>query len=82
MPPVAPPTWRSLITALVAGRDLTQAETEWAMDTIMSGEATEAQIAGFLVGLRAKGETVDELAGLVRGRSWTSWARAGTSRTP
>ena len=67
MIPETQPTWRSLIGTLVAGGDLSQAQTEWAMDTIMSGEATEAQIAGFLVGLRAKGETVDELAGLVRG---------------
>lgn len=64
---VTEPTWRSLIGALVAGRDLSQAETAWAMDTIMAGDATDSQIAGFLVGLSAKGETVDELAGLVKG---------------
>ncbi len=61
------PTWRSLIGTLVEGRDLSQAETAWAMDTIMAGDATDSQIAGFLVGLKAKGETVDELAGLVKG---------------
>ncbi|WP_344298172.1 anthranilate phosphoribosyltransferase [Sinomonas flava] len=60
-----PPTWRSLIGSLVARHDLTQAETAWAMDTIMGGNASDVQIAGFLVGLRSKGETVEELAGLV-----------------
>ncbi|MBT2512788.1 anthranilate phosphoribosyltransferase [Arthrobacter sp. ISL-30] len=58
-------TWPGLITALINGRDLAVADTQWAMNTIMSGEATPAQIAGFLVALRAKGETVEELTGLV-----------------
>jgi anthranilate phosphoribosyltransferase len=58
-------TWPRLISALIDGKDLTAGETEWAMNTIMSGEATSTQIAGFLVALRAKGETVDEMAGLV-----------------
>ena len=58
-------TWPGLISALIDGDDLTAANTEWAMNTIMAGDATPAQIAGFLVALRAKGETVEELAGLV-----------------
>ncbi len=44
-------------------QDLTRDEAYGAMNQIMSGEATEAQIAGFLMGLRLKGETVEEIAG-------------------
>ncbi|MHA7262179.1 anthranilate phosphoribosyltransferase [Arthrobacter sp. TMN-37] len=58
-------SWPPLFSALVSGRDLTSAEAGWAMENIMSGEATHAQIAGFLLGLRAKGESVEELTGLV-----------------
>ncbi len=58
-------TWPDVLTGLVAGTDLEAAQTAWAMDQILSGEATAVQIAGFAVALRAKGETVDELQGLV-----------------
>ena len=57
-------TWPDLLTSLVQGRDLDSASAAWAMDRIMTGEASPSQGAGFLVALRAKGETVDELAGL------------------
>jgi anthranilate phosphoribosyltransferase len=48
---------------LLDRHDLTRDEAREAMNTIMRGEATQAQIAGFLIALRAKGETADEIAG-------------------
>src|SRR5262245_22136959 len=57
-------TWPALIGALVKGETLTSDEAAWAMNEIMEGAATPAQIAGFGVALRMKGETVGELAGL------------------
>jgi len=51
------------IARVLDGHDLSRAEARETMHEIMSGEATQAQIAGFLVALRAKGETADEIAG-------------------
>ncbi|HEV2375160.1 MAG TPA: anthranilate phosphoribosyltransferase [Streptosporangiaceae bacterium] len=56
--------WPALIGALIRGETLTSEETAWAMDEIMEGAATPAQIAGFGVALRVKGETVAEVSGL------------------
>ena len=51
------------IKDLIAGADLGRARTRAVMDQIMSGQATDAQIGAFLVALRIKGETIDEIAG-------------------
>jgi anthranilate phosphoribosyltransferase len=59
-------SWPPLLNGLLDGRDLSADDTAWAMDLIMRGEATDAQIAGFAVALRAKGETVGEITGCVR----------------
>jgi anthranilate phosphoribosyltransferase len=58
-------TWPEVLGALVAGSDLRAEQTAWAMGEILSGEATPVQIAGFAVALRSKGETIDEVLGLV-----------------
>jgi anthranilate phosphoribosyltransferase len=58
-------TWPEVLSGLIARRDLTGEQTTWAMGEILRGEATPAQVAGFAVALRAKGETVDEVEGLV-----------------
>lgn len=57
--------WPALLSDLVAGRNLSQERAGAAMAEILAGRAEPSRIAGLLVGLAAKGETVDELAGMV-----------------
>ncbi|GLW12547.1 anthranilate phosphoribosyltransferase 1 [Microtetraspora sp. NBRC 13810] len=65
-PPITPArSWAGILGMLLDGRDLTGEDTAWAMGRVVRGEATSAQIAGFLTALRAKGETASELGGLV-----------------
>jgi anthranilate phosphoribosyltransferase len=54
------------IAKIVRGKNLSEKETEMAMDEILSGKATSAQISSFLTALRMKGETVDEITGAAR----------------
>jgi anthranilate phosphoribosyltransferase len=56
-------SWPALLTELLAGSDLSIAEASWAMEEVMAGRATGAQLGAFLVALRAKGETVGEIVG-------------------
>jgi anthranilate phosphoribosyltransferase len=60
------PTLTEAIDALAAGRDLESDAAANVLREIMAGDASEVEIAAFLIALRAKGETVDELAGLAR----------------
>ncbi|HET8791020.1 MAG TPA: anthranilate phosphoribosyltransferase [Modicisalibacter sp.] len=53
---------REAIDAVMRGRNLSYADTHAVMRDIMTGEASDAQIGGFLIGLSMKGETVDEVA--------------------
>ncbi|MET9723911.1 anthranilate phosphoribosyltransferase [Streptomyces zaomyceticus] len=71
-------SWPVVLEGLLTGRDQSAEDTAWAMDRILRGEATDAQIAGFAVALRAKGETVDEITGLVR----TMYEHANTIDVP
>ncbi|TFB58135.1 anthranilate phosphoribosyltransferase [Cryobacterium sp. Hz7] len=56
-------SWPNVLSALLSGKDLSVSDAAWSMEQVMLGEATPAQLAGFLVALRAKGETVDEIVG-------------------
>ena len=66
------------IARAAAGQDLSSEEMARAMGRIMDGEATSAQIGAFLIALRTKGETVDEVVGAARAMR----ARAQTLRVP
>jgi len=57
---------KAAIAKVVAGTDLSEAEMIGVMETIMGGEATQAQIGAFITALRIKGETVDEITGAAR----------------
>jgi len=57
--------WSETLSALLAGTDLTREQAHAAMAHVMSGDSTEAQIAAFIVLLRSKQETADEMTGLV-----------------
>ncbi|MGW4203379.1 anthranilate phosphoribosyltransferase [Streptomyces sp. NPDC004726] len=75
---VADHSWPGVLDSLLNHRDQSADATAWAMDRILSGEATNAQIAGFAVALRAKGVTVEEFTGLVR----TMYAHANLIEVP
>src|SRR6266436_9583193 len=57
---------RPLLAEVASGRTLSESEAETAFDIIMSGNATPSQIGAFLMALRVRGETVDEITGAAR----------------
>ncbi len=73
-----PADLRPALRKVAAGQTLTEAEAAEAFETIMSGGATEAQIGALLMGMRARGESVEEITGAARAMR----ARAVTVRAP
>lgn len=58
-------TWTEVLGTLLSGRSLDRGQASWAMDRIMEGETTPAQLGAFMAALRLKGESVEEIIGLV-----------------
>jgi anthranilate phosphoribosyltransferase len=58
-------TWNEILQDLHAKQDLSREQSSWALSEIMKGIAPETKVSSFMLALRGKGETVDELAGLV-----------------
>ena len=59
------PNWNSILADLSARKDISRIQSSWAFSEIMTGLAPEDEVSSFLIALRDKGETVEELAGLV-----------------
>ena len=57
--------WPQLLSTLLRGEDLSADDAQVAMNTVLLGEASSAQIAAFMMALRSKGETADELQGML-----------------
>src|SRR5215472_2468709 len=60
------PDFKALLEHVAQGHTLSESEAEAAFDVIMSGNATPSQMGAFLMGLRVRGETVDEIAAAAR----------------
>ncbi|NOX22781.1 MAG: anthranilate phosphoribosyltransferase [Actinobacteria bacterium] len=60
-------SWPAVLNPLMAGKDIDRATARRTMTAMMSGDASDAQIAAFIVAIRSKGESVDEMTGLVDG---------------
>ena len=73
------PTWPGLLNRLLRGEDLAADDTRWAMRQVMTGEASPTQVAGFLVALRANGESPEEVANSMRPRSKATNVSIGLS---
>ncbi|MGH7417217.1 MAG: anthranilate phosphoribosyltransferase, partial [Candidatus Rokuibacteriota bacterium] len=58
--------FKALLNVAAAGKPLTSEQAEAAFDVMMSGNATPSQMGGFLMALRVRGETVEEITGAVR----------------
>jgi len=58
-------SWKEILSLLGSRTDLSADHAQWAMNTLMAGTATDAQIASFVMGLKVKGETAQEVGGLV-----------------
>src|SRR5215216_3960421 len=53
--------WPDILNSLLLSEDLSVSDAAWCMEQVMTGSASEAQLAAFLVALRMKGETVDDV---------------------